>query len=402
MEHCFVKYLSIAKPLYLRYYWYMKGLLQELSFTRIFLVVVLLAFVPTTSLVAATLEATYIEESNPIIRNNSDHPLEYNKKHYKVSFRVGTLTIMSVGSGDPPSFKELKLKRSGNDDEESELVSTEEIDGEDEFEAMLIAKITYCGSRTETVPIDDEDSKKLLKEKDLNQCTNPYPITIEFFMVIEDIKKASDAAGIGFQFESGEGPGNFQLEANENPNNKYDIPINGSTAPSSFVSPEFTDGQGSSFININQIDTTWDASLSIDQSTTGTVFDFVTQLSSPGGAVVGVANLTLGGYEGHPSYSVYTTFSDNRNALNGPGEQYFYLKHETLASYIPFTLFLAEDIISNEEPYLWSILDFHPAIKQKDLVVKVDNHAAASSVSGYYSDTIYVTISPYETNPFTP
>lgn len=279
------------------------------------------------------------------------------------------------------------------------MVATQEIDGEDEFDAMLIARITYCGSRTKIVLIDDEDSKKLLKNEDLEDCPNPYPITIEFFMVIEDIRNASEADGVGFQFVSGEGPGNFQLEAKDTSNNKTDVPIDGSTTANPFVPPEFTDGSGSSFINIEEIDKTWDASLLIDQSATGTLFDLVSELGSLGGATVGVANLILGGYSGHPKYCVEITFED---AYKGVGDNSFRLKHEGFASYIPFTLFLAGDEITNGLPYIWSNLGFPPVINQKNLVVKVNYYEALSKISGTYSDTIYVTISPYETNPFTP
>ena len=370
-------------------------IIKSQMLVRIFSVVLYLAISP---LGAATLDSTYVGESNPIIKNNYDHPLEYSNNDLKVSFKIGTLTITSVGSGDPPPLKELKLERSGNDDEESELVATEEIDGEDEFDAMLIARITYCGSRTKIVLIDDEDSKKMLKNKDLKDCPNPYPITIEFFMVIKDINNASEADGVGFQFVSGEGPGNFQLEAKDTSNNRTDVPIDGSTTASPFAPPEFTDGSGSSFINIEEIDTTWDASLLIDQSATGTLFDLVSELGSPGGATVGIANLTLGGYSGHPEYGVYITFED---AYKGLGDNSFRLKHEGFASYIPFTLFLGGDEITNGLPHNWSNLSFPPVINQKNLVVKVNYYEAISKISGTYSDIISVTISPHETNPFT-
>lgn len=41
---------------------------------------------------------------------------------------------------------------------------------------------------------------------------------------------------------SGEGPGSFQLEAKDPTGGKTPVPICGSTAPNSFVAPEFTVG----------------------------------------------------------------------------------------------------------------------------------------------------------------
>ncbi len=355
-------------------------------------------FVIISPLVAAELQATYEEESNPTIQNNSAFGLVYNRNKYDVAFRIGTLSIISVGSGDPPELEELELNRNGfGHKDKSKLLTTEKINGKDEFKAVLVARISYCnGSKTRVMTIEDDDDE-LLDEDDVESCTNPYPITIEFFMVIKHIPDAALAEGIGFQFKQNNGPGNFQIEfEGESGGSSVDLffPINDETSFPPFLPPDYTDGSGSSFINIEEIDTTWDASLSIDQTTTGTVFDVVTQLGTSSGAKVGVAKLVLYGYQGHPEYSVHITFEDD---YKGIGDNSFNLKHTQLNVYIPFTLFLAGEEVTNGQSLIWSGLGFAPQLNHIDLYVKVNSYIAASKVAGEYSDTITATISPIET-----
>lgn len=354
------------------------------------IVVAVLFFLIISPLVAAALQATYLEESNPIVKNNGDYPLDFNFSNYKVSFRVGTVTIRSVDGEDPPSINHIKLDRSDCDNEKSELVATEGINGVDEFYAMLVARITYGDSKTKVVLVEKKNQEHLLETDDLKNCANPFPITIEFFMVM-NLPNATIAEGIGFQFELGHGPGNFQLETNGLSNL---IPIDGITDPSIFMPPEYTVGLGSSYINIEGIDTTWDASLSIDQTTTGDVFDLYNNLCTNMGALVGVADITLNGYSGHSGYSVNISFADNRN---GQGEKYFYLKHEDMDSFIPFTLYLAGSELHNGQALPWTGLEFPPNTNLKDIHAKVDYQTALSKIAGEYSDTITATITPIET-----
>ena len=359
--------------------------------TKVGIGVTVLLLLIISSLGAATLEATYVENLNPIIQDKDVLGLSsFGGNSLRVGFLIGTMTINAVGGGDPPELKEIRLNRS-NADDDIELVSSQSINGEDEFEALLIAKVTYCGSSTKTVRINDDESKKLLKKNELESCSNPYPITIEFFMLIRanwhTIGDASDVEGIGFQFEDDENIGNFQIETTDSSNDETIIETNGDSGFPPFFTTDYSEGSGND--SFNEISYTWDASLTIDQSTTGTVFDLYSLCSSTG-SLVGVAKITLNGYMGPISYDVDITFADNRN---GNGEKYFYLMHEDIASFIPFTLYLDGFELHNGQSLPWTDLEFPPTLNEKDIHAKADSQTAQSKVAGEYSDIIYVTIS---------
>lgn len=344
-----------------------------------------------SSLGAATLEATYTENLNPIMQDKDVLGLAaLGGNSRRVGFRVGTMTINAVGGGDPPELKEIKLNRSDADDD-FKLVSSQSINGEDEFEALLVAKITYCGTTTKIIKINDDDGKKLLKRNELESCSNPYPITIEFFVLIQAspniIGDASDVEGIGFQFEEDDTIGNFQVEATDSSNDVEIINTNGDPGFPPFFTTDYSEDSGNDFVN--EINYTWDASLLIDQSTTGTVFDLY-DLCSSTGTLVGVASITLDGYSGFSEYHVSITFEDFRN---GNGEKFFYLKHSDLQSFIPFTLSLQGLELHNGQASTWNGLEFPPSPNQKDIRAKADSQTAQSRVAGEYSDIIYVTIS---------
>jgi len=374
----------------------MKMSIKRQSLARAVLISSVLLFLIISSLASADLEATYTENSNPVIQNIGTLGLTGSHNNYDVGFKIGELMINATDPANPPAFEKLELNRSGfGHKKKSKLVSTQAIKSKTEFDAKLVVRITYCGSRTRERSIRDDDDE-LLDEDDDNVCSNPYPITLEFFMLIKGIEDKTEADGIGFQFKDGQGPGNFKLDFEGD--DDFVIPVDGNTGRVPIIPPEFTDGSGSSFINIQEIDKTWDASLFVDQSATGTLFDLTSELGSPSGAIVGSATIVLGGYSEHPEYSVEVTFED---AYRGIGDNSFNLKHEAIGSYIPFSLFLAGDEITNGEPFIWPSLGFAPISNQKNLIVKVNYYDTLSKIAGKYADTIYVTIAPHETNPFT-
>ncbi|HHT81684.1 MAG: hypothetical protein WCS35_04005 [Sphaerochaeta sp.] len=62
----------------------MKMSIKRQSLARTVLISSVLLFLIISSLASAVMEATYVKENNPIIRNNPDHPLEYNTSDFRV------------------------------------------------------------------------------------------------------------------------------------------------------------------------------------------------------------------------------------------------------------------------------------------------------------------------------
>ncbi len=333
--------------------------------------------------------ATYEEELNPTVKNNGDHPLEFNKNKYNVSFRVGILTINAVGAGNPPSLKELQLNNSIAE-KKIHLVTTEEIDGEDTFEAELVARITYCGASLKIVTIKEDKSTKLLKDKELDICSNPYPITIEFFLVIKNIDDASDAQGVGFQFESNDTIGNFQLETKNTSNDYTILETNGSSGLLPFFTTDYSDESEN---HINEVDTTLYLSFTIEQTSSEATIDLLSA-SGANRAKVGAARITLTGYERPSAQGVTIRFDDG----NGSTTNDFRLRHSIVPSFIPFSLYLGETKVTNAAPIPWTDLVFGNSNFKELHVGNISYQNAISRIAGTYADEISITITPVDTN----
>lgn len=168
------------------------------------------------------------------------------------------------------------------------------------------------------------------------------------------IADATDVEGIGFQFEDDENIGNFQIQTTDSSHDETIIETNGDSGFPPFFTTDYSEGSGND--SFNEISYTWDASLIIDQNTTGTVFDLYSLCSSTG-SLVGVAKITFNGYTGLSPYDVNITFADYRN---GNGEKYFYLMNANETSFIPFTLELHGLELHNGQGPLGQILNFLP------------------------------------------
>ena len=369
----------------------MRMIVTESTPLRTIFVTVLLSFLFLSFLGAADLVATYEEELNPVIKNNGNYPLNYTRNNYDVSFRVGTLTISSVGSGSPPGLDEMELDRTGFDGRKSyNLETTAKIDGKDEFKARMVAKITYCnGSRTRVMTIEDDD-EELLEEDDVEHCSTPYPIVIEFFMVIKKIPDAGLAEGIGFQFKQNQSIGNFKLDFEAESGSSVTIPINGNTGSPPFFETDYGSGSENHW---NEVNTTVYVSLAIEQETYQQSINLL-DASGASRALVGQARLTLTGYERPSLPGVTIQFGDG----NGSPTNDFHLKHNEVPSFIPFSLYLAGSIVNNGLPITWDNLVYGDT-NLKDLEVgDIDHQSAISRMGGAYSDTITVTITPIDTN----
>lgn len=369
----------------------MRMIITDSTPLRTIIVAVVLSLLLLSFLGAADLVATYEEELNPTIKNNGDYPLNYNKNKYDVSFRVGTLTISSVGSGTPPGLDEMELNRTGFGGRKSyDLETTAKIDGKDEFKARLVAKITYCnGSKTRVMTIEDDD-EELLEEDDVEHCSTPYPIVIEFFMVIKKIPDAGLAEGIGFQFKQNQGIGNFKLDFESDSGSSVTIPINGNTGSPPFFETDYSSGSENHW---NEVNTTLYVSLAIEQETYQQSIDLL-DASGASRALVGQARLTLTGYERPSPPGVTIQFDDG----NGSPTNDFRLKHNEVPSFIPFSLYLDGTKVNNGSPIIWDNLVYGDT-NLKDLEVGgIDHQNAISQLGGAYSDTITVTITPIDTN----
>lgn len=358
---------------------------------RVIFVAVLLSLLSITSLTAADLMATYEEELSPVIRNNGDFGLVFTKNNYDVAFRVGTLTIYSVGSGNPPGLDEMILDRTGFGGRKSyKLETTAKIGGKDEFKALLVAKITYCnGSRTRVLTIEDNDDE-LLEEDDVEHCSTPYPITIEFFMVIKGIPDAALAEGVGFQFKHNQSIGNFKLDFESTSGPSVTIPINGNTGYPPFFETDYSSGSDNHW---NEVNTTLYVSLAIEQESYQQSIKLL-DASGASRAPVGQARLILTGYERSSSQGVTIQFDDG----NGSTSNDFLLKHDETPSFILFSLYLADEKVDNGIATPWEDLVYGNTNLKILEVGDIDYQHAISRIAGDYADTIYVTITPLDTN----
>ena len=362
---------------------------------RLTVLLVVLLGMFATNLAAATVEALYIEETNTTIHNSTEYGIQ--SAGYPVALHVGTLTISSVGSGAKPFMYKIRLKRSGNygGGKEYELESTKKINNQDEFGAQLVAKVTF-GSTTIVKTINwSSGEDPLMGDTDFQD--RPYPITIEFYLGIRNINNAGQATGAGFQFEDDDGPNlaNFTVQyktTNGWQGSHQDIPFSGHSGPMPFFSTNYNEDSPNR-LNGVIFDPTVFVSLLIEQTPSEKTIS-LPNASGTSRAKVGVARVSLSGNKRPSPQGVSITFTDS----NGSPSIGFRLKHEGLSSFIPFTLYLAGSPVGYGTPITWPNLTYG-SNNLKDLHVGgVDLQNSALGMGGTYSDTIYVTIVPLDSN----
>lgn len=357
------------------------------------ILVILLSFT-TASLMAATVDATYTENFDTKIHNASDFGISL--PGINVALQVGTLEIKTVGNGSKPAMYSIRINRSGNfgNGEEYWLTSSTEINWQTRFGAQLIAKVKF-GSTTIVKFLNwNSGLDPLMGESEFSP--NQYPIIIEFFFGIRNITNAAQTQGATFQFEDGSGPnlGNFKIQYRKNLNtqNYKDIPFTKGSNPLPFFDIDYNAG-ASNFLNGDAPDHTVFISLSIEQSPSQASINLLDAIGNSK-AMVGSARLTLSGFDSPSEQGVTLAFADG----NGSTDTNFLLKHSEAPSYIAFTLYLGGTKVYRTVPIPWGNLAFGNS-NVKDLEVGgISALDAESALSGTYSDTIWVTITPLDTN----
>ncbi len=290
----------------------------------------------------------------------------------------------------------LRLNRSGNFDGGGpyDLESTKKVNGKKKFKAQLVAKVSF-GSTPRVLTINKSaGDDALLGFWDFLSVR--YPITIEFYLGIDKIKNAGQTSGTGFQFEDDSGPnlGNFTLMGLSGSwwGSEETIPFGASTSPTPFFTTNYNE-DSSYYLNGNLIDTTVYVSLSIEQEEYEKSINLI-DASGTLRAKVGQTRITLEGHEQGSTQGVSITFTDGNGSTNTD----FRLRHNEIASFIPFSLYLGGVKVNNAVPITWPNLVYGDT-NLKDLEVGGINHQnATSKMGGEYSDTITVYIIPLDTN----
>lgn len=357
-------------------------------------IIILLALM-TVGLGAATVEATYVAAFDTTIHNSSEYGIQ--STNFPVALHVGTLTIDSVGGGSQPTLYGIQLRRSGDYDEgdEYKLVSTKKINYQDEFGAQLIAKTTF-GSKTIVRTINWGNGRDpLMGEKDFE--SGPYPIRVEFYLGIRNIRNAGQALGVGFQFEDDDGPnlGKFKVRYRTSAwaNTLYDIPFADGQGSIPFFSTNYNE-ESPNYLNGRLVDRTLFVSLLIEQAPTERSINLIEASGASNRARVGQARVILSGHQANSAQGVTITFTDG----NGSSTNDFLLKHNGLSSFIPFSLYFATQKVINGTPIIWDNLSFGDGNLRELHVGNIDYQSATSKMGGLYSDTIYVNITPLDTN----
>ncbi len=343
-------------------------------------------------LFAATLVATYTEELDTTIVTSASFGI--GEPNYSLAFHVGTLTIQKVGTGSIRDYKGLTLTQSGFLNNPLRLTSNRTINGMSTFNAKMVAKVIRNSTSTK-VPISQVQGEISLISK--NTSLSDYPITVEFYVLIAGIATPELVAGAHFQFANPPGGdlGKYTLMTTYLffwfiPINES-IEVNNSSASIPYLI-DYTSGSPN-FININSVDPTVYASLEIEQALSQASIS-LSQAAGTNKAKVGVARITLGGFEGAGAFGVSISFTDG----NGSTTDRFLLKHSDLNQYIPFDIKLADQPVKNSIPLDWKNLSYGRG-NTKDLhITGIDYATAQTSISGLYSDIIYVNITPLDTN----
>jgi len=362
---------------------------------KICILLVAVLGIVSSSMFAASVEATYEEELDTTIHNSSDFGIQ--DQGFAVALHVGIMTIYTVGNGSIPGLYSIRINRSGNfgGGEEYWLLSSKVINWQTRFGAQLIAKTSF-GNTTIVKTINWASGLDPLLGTTSFSPSNNYPITIQFYLGIRNITNAAQALGAGFQFENGSNInlGNFTIQYRNNPNTGTykDIPFLEGYIPLPFFTINYSDGS-QDFLNGNTADHTVYVALTIEQ----TIFEQSINLINASGtskAKVGQVRLTLSGYNSPSAQGVSLTFSDGNGSTNTD----FRLKHNEIPSFIPFSLYLAGVKVNNGVAFEWPNLVYGNT-NLKDLEVgNIIYQNAISTMGGAYSDTITVNIMSLDSN----
>ncbi len=354
------------------------------------ILVLLLVFLLGSPLFAANLVATYTEEIDTTIATSNTFGV--GAPNYSLAFHVGTLAIQKVGSGWPSTFYDLLLNHTGSLNNPLTLVSNRPIGGNTTFNAQLVAKVQHNAS-TQIVVLGSTVGQKILINSELRN----YPITIDYYVRIAGIPAVEQVAGAYFQFATPPGGtlGDFTLESSYHwwiLSFIESISIDGSSSAIPFFMTDYSSGSPN-YININSVDPTVYASLNIEQTPEQASISLFDAAGS-NKRQVGVARITLSGFQSTDTYGVSISFTDG----NGSTTSQFRLKHADFNAYIPFSLTLDTQPIENEVPVNWNNLSYGSNNTKNLYVTGIDYATAQTSISGLYSDDIYVTIIPLDTN----
>ena len=344
------------------------------------------------SLFSAKLAATYSEEIDTTI--DTSYSFGVGAPNYSIAFHVGTLTIQKTGNGQLRNYYGLTLDPSGYGNNPLTLSSSRPINGNSSFNAQLVAKINRNAS-TQVVVIDqDTEDTSLIS----TYYVNNYPITIDFYVRIAGIAAPELAAGAHFQFADPPGGdlGSFRVKTFYPIlffflGTEY-IDINNDDLSVPYFSTDYTSGS-QNFINVNSEEPTVYASLTIEQTPEESSF-LLREASGTQAKTVGLARISLSGYQSTNTYGVQIVFSDGY-ASQTPQ---FLLKHEEIDTYIPFTVLFGSESIENGKMTVWDNLVYGSSNTKILSVTGIDQSYAQTCVSGEYSDTIYVTITPLDSN----
>ena len=343
-------------------------------------------------LFAASLVATYSEEIDTTIATSSSYGI--GEPNYSLAFHVGTLSFQKVGSGPIQAYRGLTLTQFGFLNNPLQLISNRPINGTSTFNAKMVAKITHKSSTSiKTIGQTFGDTDLISSNTSLN-----YPFSVEFYVLIAGIHTPELVAGAHFQFANPPGGdlGEFTLKSFYTYwwffTNYDTLHINSSSTSVPYFVVDYTSGS-LNYININSVNPTVYASLTIEQTPDQASIS-LPEAAGSNKIKVGVARITLSGFQSTDTYGVSISFTDG----NGSPTSQFRLKHAQLNEYIPFGLRLDSQVIENGEPVNWNTLSYGSNNTKNLNVTGIDYATAQTSLSGLYSDDIYVTIMPLDTN----
>jgi hypothetical protein len=360
-----------------------------------FLLTPLYAYNPT-----ADLTAYYEESSDTTICDATTFGIQ--SAGYPVACKIGTLHIERP-SNDHEMYG-LRLQRSGkwNNGNEYTLISTETINWQKQFGAQVVAKITRGSQPAVVQPINWSSGKDEFVSPTTLLGISDLPVHVDFYLGIRNIQNARQAEGVGFQFQGvgGHNVGDFQVISRRRvPKNQWEyiyydevVPIGSITNPVPFYSVNYNK-DSSYFINGVGSDRRIYANLSIEETFPSGRFDLL-QLVDASRLAIATARFTLSGYESTNSYGVSLVFND----LRGSNFPSFAMKHEDTEAYIPFDLYLGTETVVKGVPVVWNNLSYGSSNLKELSVGGISLSDAQNKVSGLYSDTISVHITPLDTN----
>lgn len=343
-------------------------------------------------LFAASLVATYSEEIDTTIATSSSYGI--GEPNYSLAFHVGTLSFQKVGNGPIHAYRGLTLTQFGFLNNPLQLISNRPINGTSTFNAKMVAKITHKSSTSiKTIGQTFGDIDLISSNTSLN-----YPFSIEFYVLIAGIPTPELVAGAHFQFANPPGGdlGRFTLNSFYTIwwfLTYYDIiNINDNSTSVPYFVVDYTRGSPN-FININSGNPTVYASLNIEQTPDQASIS-LSEATGSNKIKVGVARITLSGFQSTDTYGVSISFTDGNES---PTSQ-FRLKHEDLDKYIPFDIKLDNQLVENGSSVPWNDLSYGSNNTKNLNITGIDYATAQTSISGLYSDNIYVTITPLDSN----